>query len=40
MYGSDAMVLFIVVGIPDLVYTYMEPMETASSNLRASQLTY
>ena len=40
MYGSDAMVLFIVVGIPDLVYTYMEPMETTSSNLHATQLTY
>ena len=40
MYGSVAMALSIVVGIPDLVYTYMEPMETASSNLHASGLTY
>ena len=27
------MALSIVVGIPDLVLTYMEPMETSSSNL-------
>ena len=33
------MALSIVVGIPDLVYTYMKPMETASSNLHASGLT-
>ena len=39
MYGSDDMVLFIVVGIPDLVYTYMEPMETTSSNLHATLLS-
>ena len=40
MDGSDAMALSIVVGIPYLVYTYMEPMETASSNLLVSGLTY
>jgi len=32
--------LSIVVGIPDLGYTYMEPMEKASSNLHASGHTY
>ena len=40
MYGSVAMALFIVVDIVDLDYTYMEPMETASSNLHASGHTY
>ena len=40
MDGSDAMALSIVVGIPDLVYIYMEPMETATSNLHATGLTY
>ncbi len=34
------MALSMVVGIPDLAHTYMEPMETASSNLHASGLTY
>ena len=34
------MTLSMVVSIPDLVYTYMECMETASSNLHASGLTY
>ena len=29
-----------IVSIPDLVYVYMEPMETATSNLHASCLTY
>ena len=33
MHGSDAMALSIVVGILDLVNTYMKPMETASINL-------
>jgi len=37
---SVAMALFIVVGIPDIVYTHMEPMETANSNLHASGHTY
>ena len=32
--------LSIVVGIPDLAHIYMEPMETATSNLHASKLTY
>ena len=40
MYGSDAMALSMVVGIPDLAQIYMEPMETASSNLHASGHTY
>ncbi len=39
MDGSDAMALPMVVMIPDLVYTYMEPMETATSNQHASRLT-
>ena len=37
---SDAMALSIVVGIPDLARIYMKPMETASSNLHVSGLTY
>ena len=40
MEWSDAMALSIVVGIPDLAQIYMEPMETASSNLHVSGLTY
>ena len=40
MEWSDAMALSMVVGIPDLAQIYMEPMETASSNLHASGLTY
>ena len=40
MEWSDAMALSIVVGIPDLAQRYMEPMETASSNLHVSGLTY
>ena len=40
MYGSVAMALSIFVGIPDLVHTYMECIETASSNLHVSGLTY
>ena len=40
MYGIDAMALFIVVGIPELVYTSMEPVDTASSKLPASGDTY
>ena len=40
MYGSEAMALIEAVGISDLAYTYMEPMETATSNLHASGLTY
>ena len=40
MDGSDAMALSMIVSIPDLVHTYMEPMETATSNLHASGLTY
>ena len=40
MEWSDAMALSIVVGIPDLAQIYMEPMETASSNLHLSGLTY
>ena len=40
MDGSDAMALSIIVSIPALAYIYMEPMETATSNLHASQLTY
>ena len=34
------MALSIIVGIPDLPHIYMEPMETTSSNLHASGLTY
>ena len=34
------MALSIIVGIPDLPHMYIEPMETASSNLHASGLTY
>ena len=34
------MALSIVVGIPGLAKIYMEPMETASSNLHVSGLTY
>ena len=40
MEWSDAMALSIVVGIPDLSQIYMEPMETASSNLHVSGVTY
>ena len=40
MDGSDAMALFMVVSIPDLAHTYMEPMETSHSNIHASALTY
>ena len=40
MDGSDAMALSMIVSIPALAYIYMEPMETASSNLHASGLTY
>ena len=40
MKQSDAMALSIIVGIPDLAHIYMEPMETDSSNLHASGLTY
>ena len=40
MEWSDAMALSIVVGFPDLAQIYMEPMETASSNLHVSGLTY
>ena len=40
MEWNDAMALSMVVGIPDLAQIYMEPMETASSNLHASGLTY
>ena len=40
MKQSDAMALSIIVGIPDLAQIYMEPMETASSNLHVSGLTY
>ena len=40
MDGSDAMAFSIVVGIPDLMYIYMELEETASSNLHASGVTY
>ena len=40
MEWSDAMALSIVVDIPDLAQTYMEPMETASSNIHVSGLTY
>ncbi len=39
MYGSDAMALIKVVGIPDLVQTYIEPMETARLNGHASGWT-
>ena len=38
--GSDAMALSMIVGIPDLAHTYMEPMETSHSNIHASSLTY
>ena len=34
------MALSIAVGIPDLAWVNMEPMETASSNLHVSGLTY
>ena len=40
MEWSDVMALSMVVGTPDLDQIYMEPMETASSNLHASDLTY
>ena len=40
MKQSDAMALSIIVGIPDLAQIYMEPMETDSSSLHASGLTY
>jgi len=40
MKQSDAMALSIIVGIPDLAHIYMEPMETDSSSLHASGLTY
>ena len=40
MYGSDAMALSMIVSIPDLVYTCMEPMETARDNLHTCGLTY
>ena len=42
MDGSDAMALSMILSIPGLAYTYMEPMETATSNLHlhASGLTY
>ena len=36
MKQSDDMALSIIVGIPDLAHTYMESMETDSSNLHAS----
>ena len=39
MDGSVAMALFMIVTIPDLAHTYMEPMETASNNLHAFGLT-
>ena len=38
MYGSDSMALSMIVSIPDLVHTHMEPMETATSNIHASGL--
>ena len=34
------MALSMVVGILDLAYTYMEPMETTKVNLHASGQTY
>ncbi len=40
MDGSDAMALSVIVSIPGLAYIYMESMETATSNLHASGLTY
>ncbi len=40
MDGSDAMALSMIVSIPDLAHTYMRPMETATSNAHASELTY
>ena len=40
MYWSDAMALFVVVGILDLAQAYMEPMETTTVNLHASGHTY
>ena len=40
MKQSDAMALSIIVGIPGLAHTYMEPMKTDNSNLHASGLTY
>ena len=40
MDGSDAMALFVVVTIPDLAHTYMEPMETAIGGINASGLTH
>ena len=38
--ASDIMTLSVVVGIPDFVYTYMELMKTATSNVHAFGLTY
>ncbi len=40
MEWSDAMALSMIVSIPDPSKIYMEPMETATSNLLASGLTY
>ena len=40
MYWSDAMALFVVVGIVDLAQAYMEPMETTTVNLHASGHTH
>ena len=37
MDGGDAMAFFMIVGIPDLAHTYMEPMETDSSNTDLTQ---